>query len=173
MPRTDAKAPSFRLKRWLVLEALVIRHGWTKGAEIGVLNGATFFHLLDNCLNLSMIAVDSWGENAPDYGDLTQVGREFVRKAEGYGERARVLLGRSVDMARHVEDASLNFVFIDADHSYDAVSADIAAWAPKVRKGGAIMGHDIDHEDVCKAVTEFFGAKRVIVLPDDVWAVES
>jgi len=36
----------------------------------------------------------------------------------------------------------LDFVYIDADHSYKSVKEDINAWAPKVREGGIVAGHD-------------------------------
>jgi len=39
-------------------------------------------------------------------------------------------------------DASLDFVFIDAGHTYENASADIRAWLPKVKPGGFIAGHD-------------------------------
>ena len=37
---------------------------------------------------------------------------------------------------------SIDFLFIDADHSYEAVKADWDGWFPKVRKGGYIALHD-------------------------------
>ena len=39
-------------------------------------------------------------------------------------------------------DGFFDFVFIDANHSYEAVREDVAAWAPKVRSGGIVSGHD-------------------------------
>ena len=39
-------------------------------------------------------------------------------------------------------DLSIDFLFIDADHSYEAVKADWNGWSPKVRKGGYIALHD-------------------------------
>ena len=36
----------------------------------------------------------------------------------------------------------IDFLFIDADHSYEAVKADWNGWFPKVRKGGYIALHD-------------------------------
>jgi len=44
-----------------------------------------------------------------------------------------------------VEDASLDFCFIDGDHRYEAVKEDIIAWTPKLRKGGILSGHDYDY----------------------------
>jgi len=40
------------------------------------------------------------------------------------------------------EDELLDAVFIDADHTYEAVKKDIENWMPKVRKGGILAGHD-------------------------------
>lgn len=48
----------------------------------------------------------------------------------------------SVKAAEAFSDGSLDFVFIDADHSYDGVCRDIEAWYPKVKDGGLLCGHD-------------------------------
>lgn len=48
----------------------------------------------------------------------------------------------SLDAATQFEDESLDMVFIDANHSEEAVRADIDAWFPKVKIGGLIGGHD-------------------------------
>ncbi len=57
---------------------------------------------------------------------------------------------------------SPDFVFIDADHSYEAVKKDIEAWWPLVKDNGILGGHDYDHNNrgwpgVYKAVHEKFG----------------
>lgn len=44
--------------------------------------------------------------------------------------------------ASNFADGSVDFVFIDADHSYDAVKQDIHTWLPKVKDGGVLAGHD-------------------------------
>lgn len=56
-------------------------------------------------------------------------------------------------------DESLDFVFIDADHRYAEVRADVARWWPKVKPGGTIAGHDYDEHwpEVKAAVNDFFG----------------
>lgn len=40
-------------------------------------------------------------------------------------------------------DGSVDLVFLDADHSYKGVKADLAAWRPKVKPGGILAGHDL------------------------------
>lgn len=49
-------------------------------------------------------------------------------------------------------DNSVDFVFIDGDHSTEAVIADIKAWLPKVKINGILAGHDYDHDSVKQAV---------------------
>ena len=39
-------------------------------------------------------------------------------------------------------DESLDFIYIDGDHSYKAVKADFEAWWPKIRPGGYVFGDD-------------------------------
>lgn len=50
----------------------------------------------------------------------------------------------------------LDLVFIDGKHDYASVKADIAAWTPRVRKGGILCGHDFGPQwpGVGQAVTE-------------------
>lgn len=69
----------------------------------------------------------------------------------------------SVAAANLYVDASLDFVFIDADHAYGSVARDIDAWLPKVKPGGVIAGHDHcpDFPGVIQAVTERFSRYEV------------
>lgn len=63
----------------------------------------------------------------------------------------------SWDAAMLFPDQSVDFVFIDADHSYESVKKDIDAWLPKIRKNGIISGHDYGNGNpsgVKKAVDE-------------------
>ena len=56
----------------------------------------------------------------------------------------QLLLSDSVAAAQLFPDRSLAWVHIDARHDYDSVSADIAAWEPKVRVGGWLSGDDFN-----------------------------
>jgi hypothetical protein len=45
-------------------------------------------------------------------------------------------------MACSVRPFSLDFVFIDGDHTEAGVERDIRAWVPIIRPGGWLLGHD-------------------------------
>jgi hypothetical protein len=65
----------------------------------------------------------------------------------------------------------VDMVFIDGDHSYEAVKADLKAWGPRTRK--LICGHDFNdplYPGVRQAVYEYFGADSVKVGPDSLWS---
>ena len=64
------------------------------------------------------------------------------------------------------EDGTYDFVYIDADHSYESVKKDIELYLPKLKKGGIIGGHDYcpySWPDVIKAVDESIGEPDSVV----------
>ncbi len=54
-----------------------------------------------------------------------------------------------------IPDGSLDCVFVDGDHSYEAVIQDLPFWWRKIRVGGQMLGDDYWMEDVRRAVKEF------------------
>ncbi|MCA3364550.1 MAG: class I SAM-dependent methyltransferase [Roseomonas sp.] len=50
--------------------------------------------------------------------------------------------GLSVPFLQSCTDASFDMIYVDADHGYDAVRADAAAAAPKVKPGGLLIFND-------------------------------
>ncbi len=130
------------------------------GAEVGVCRGVMSAHLLGNRADLVLHLVDGWCANKPGsaawkWGEghnqfcNTQTPKQVednyqatLRVLGKYADRSEVHRGRSVPVARTFADRSLDFVFIDADHRYESVVADITAWLSKVRPGGWIGGHD-------------------------------
>lgn len=61
-----------------------------------------------------------------------------------------------------IQDAELSFCFIDADHTYEGVLADIQNWRKKVKPGGILAGHDFIWDGVNKAVRECFPNAKAI-----------
>jgi hypothetical protein len=59
---------------------------------------------------------------------------------------------------------SLDFVYIDANHSYQSVKEDMELWFSKVKYGGILCGHDYnngEHDGVKRAVDEFVLGKNL------------
>jgi hypothetical protein len=90
------------------------------------------------------------------------------------------LLGVAVPMAATstraaalFPDASVDFVFLDAAHDEANVTADLAAWWPKIKPGGTLAGHDYDDywTGVVKAVNGFFGRECRDPLCANCWSV--
>lgn len=73
------------------------------------------------------------------------------------------MLGNSVKSSKQFPNESLHAVFLDACHDYDFVKEEIAAWWPKVKRGGIFSGHDYDASwpGVVKAVQEFAAANNL------------
>lgn len=67
---------------------------------------------------------------------------EFLDNIEPVKQYVRPVRMTSTEAAQSYPDNSLDFVFIDADHTYEAVKQDIEAWWPKVKPGGILAGHD-------------------------------
>lgn len=91
--------------------------------------------------------------------------------------RCCVLKAPSVLASTSFKDGSLDCVYIDANHSYEAVMQDLRHWWPKVRSGGLVSGHDYYNSigaghycEVEKACLEFFGSKN---LKCEVWECSS
>lgn len=85
----------------------------------------------------------------------------------------RIMNMDSVQAARWFEDKSVYFAFIDADHKYESVLADIQAWRPKIMPGGILAGHDIGLKYVERAVWEEFGeAYEICDVAPTCWMVK-
>jgi len=144
------------------------------GVEIGVFAGEMSRALLKQNPDLNLIMVDSWEGDGRAYGAesgdwhaaLSQQRQDdFMRSAKQRvafaGKRAEILHMRSSEAAGIGElDDCMDFVFIDADHSYEGCAADIAGWLWKLRPGGLLCGHDYANPafpqfGVTRAVDEF------------------
>lgn len=82
---------------------------------------------------------------------------QFCKNMKTLGLQDVILIkrGDSVQISQEFPQI-VDAVFIDADHSYEAVKNDIKAWGMKLKPGGIIAGHDIDFPSVWKAVKESF-----------------
>jgi hypothetical protein len=160
--------------RGAYLEELAKKYGWTRGAELGVWYGKTFFRFLENVPGLTMIGVDNWSRvTPPPTHHIDQhANRDYViSEAEKYHGRAIIM---EMDMSKAsalIDDESLDFIFIDGDHTYESAKRDILLWMPKVKKTGWITGHDYLYPSVKVAVDELLSPVNCPYgLTDETWA---
>lgn len=173
---TPCGSMSYNVIRSIMEMSNTIRLGI--GAEVGVYKGETSQYLLSVFPSLQLLCVDPYVDYSEYEEDRTS---ECMSEAEAiarqrlehFGKRAKFIKDYSVSAAKSVGDNCLDFVFIDAIHTYEAVKEDIEAWYPKVRSGGLVMGHDVSWSGVKEAVEEFLvkEGKAGFLTPStaDVW----
>jgi len=166
----------FRLKHWRdtvahrkhTLADFIQQKGLTCGAEIGVWQGATSSHILANT-KCFLYLIDLW-QPAPGYDgarwDHTKNKQIAMARIQKY-KRYKILQGVSWQVAEQIQDQSLDFVFIDGDHSTQGVLKDIEAYTPKLVEGGYVMGHDWDWQSVKLAVHKHCADPQL--LPNGIW----
>lgn len=81
--------------------------------------------------------------------------KETHVKLDKYNHKIKWIEEKTSDAVKFIADSSLDFAYIDANHTYESVAEDIRLYYPKVKKGGLLSGHDYDFEDVKKAVDKF------------------
>jgi len=151
------------------LPLLLNKRGLTGTAvEIGVQRGRYSEFLLSEWHGNRLISVDPWRE-APgeDYVDRANVAQleqdrcydETLRRLRRFGTRSSVWRMTSIEAATRVDDASLDFAYIDARHDYASVLEDLETWWLKMRPGGIIAGHDYADGDLPNGV---FGVKSAV-----------
>lgn len=82
---------------------------------------------------------------------------EYLQNIEPVKEHVNTVVGDSSKVAVLYADDSLDFVFIDGDHTYEGVKRDILSWLPKVKPGGYLCGNDMyqkNFDGVAQAVVE-------------------
>lgn len=162
------KFPDYEQSRRSVVDRLIKENNLEFGAELGVQSGYLFFHLLDTHPNLILFGVDAWiGNNQAAYAKMK---KEVNEKVVDY-KNGMIMNMTTNEAAAKTPDESLDFVFIDADHSYPACKIDMEKWMSKVKVGGYIIGHDCEVSSVRRALEEVFG-KNYQKDVDQVWYVQ-
>lgn len=143
------------------------------GVEIGVYQGELSENILRLHPRLRLFMVDPWSLNAYDgKGDESATApyrEKYTKEAESnysktvertkeFESRIMIMRCTSLQAVLKFTDGMFDFVFLDGDHSYDAMCDDIASWHRLVKPGGWISGHDYCiFEGVTKAVDELYG----------------
>ncbi len=139
-------------------------------AEIGTQRGDFAECLLATRPSL-LVLVDLWRHQSGSYeSDLSNIDdgghasnmRHVIERFDHQMKAGRVELvqGFSTDAADRFDDGFFDVVYVDANHTYDAVLADLEAWAPKIKEGGRLMGHDYTTRP--EALAQGFGVVEAV-----------
>ncbi len=146
-------------------------------AEVGVHMGEATRMFLDALVPNKFYAIDIW-QGGYDPNDT--LSNQYTENYEALFDEAiqdavvKKFKMSSLKAATHLENRSLDFVYIDACHTYEAVKHDILAFLPKIKPGGWIGGHDYSDPNfpgVKQAVDEEFGKPQQI-FADGSWLVK-
>ena len=80
--------------------------------------------------------------NAYKQVNVSKMFEEFKENTKHLEDMFTTMVDYSYEAAKYFEDNSVDTIFIDAGHSYEAVIKDIASWLPKMKNGGLMAGHD-------------------------------
>jgi len=119
-------------------------------AEIGVWKGDFAKVILSTFSSLTKYyMIDPWA-HLPDWNKpfnvddqiFEDVYTEALRKTDFAASRRIVLRGRTSAVIDEIPDKSLDFAYIDGDHSLRGITIDLIQVFPKIKDGGLIGGDD-------------------------------
>lgn len=128
------------------LAQLFAELGFKRGAEIGVAEGNYSEVLLRANPECELLLVDPWHAYSENPQNKTKEKHEFayrevLRKTKDY-PNVKIDMRYSMDAVRDVEDGSLDWVYLDAMHSFNFVMMDLICWSRKVRSAGVVALDD-------------------------------
>lgn len=125
--------------------------------------------------NIKLDCVDTWA--VPDDSVLINeepvkdgtLYKKFLHNIEPLRHIIKPIRADSIEASKFYEDESLDFVYIDADHGYEAFKRDLHNWYPKVKYGGVFAGHDADFFPIIENLDIFFPNKDFEVRSCQSW----
>jgi hypothetical protein len=98
--------------------------------------------------------------NQQDYDELFLFTKE---RLENINKKVTFFRDTSINASIKIKDDYLDIVFIDAEHTFEALKKDLEIWECKVKTGGIISGHDYNHgnfPDVKKVIDAWVSEKN-------------
>lgn len=134
----------------LIVCAIAKQHGARRIFEFGTHVGRTSYHLMQSNEEAQVFTLDIGPDSGLEYGEY--IGNFYREK--GDFDRITQILEDSRQFDTTPYRHSFDFVFVDADHSYNGVKNDTVKALELVRPGGIIMWHD--YAPKSPGLVEFF-----------------
>ena len=136
------------------------------GCEIGVYKADYSLKILEKTNLSKLYLIDPW-QHLSNYKDISNhdntefdlIYEEVKNKTKKFGERVEIIKDLSENVVNKFEDNYFDFLYLDADHSYEASKKDVAIWWSKVKPGGIFSGHDYLNGSLPQGE---FGVKRSV-----------
>ena len=155
----------------LVLDAFPEKGIWV---ELGSWTGKSAAYCVVELLNRNklgrFVCVDTWegGEEHQDHEFVTSKSLKeiFQQNLKPISGKYEQLVSLSWDAASLFKNDSVDFCYVDAGHTYDAVTKDLTAWWPKIKPGSYFAGDDYTRgwPEVQQAVWDFFKPLNIRVI---------
>jgi hypothetical protein len=137
-------------RRQEMAEHLVAGFGARSVLELGVWRGAFAAAMLRDCPGIETYwMLDPWrsleGWNKPwnvSDAEFEGVHAAAVAETEFAADRRRLLRGTTAEVIGQIADGSLDFAYVDGDHTLRGITVDLLNVWPKLRDGGWLMGDD-------------------------------
>jgi len=139
--------------------------GFKVGAEIGVADGRYSEILCKENPGLKLYCIDSWTPYEGNWRGANYQLNAYKKAEKRLSKYDTVIIPQpSIEASIDFDDGMLDFVFIDGNHIFDHVMADIIIWSRKVKSGGIVAGHDYTHfknSGVVEAVNKYCEMHRI------------
>lgn len=155
----------------IIVESAVEDFTWVElGSWTGKSAAYCIVELINKPLNkFEFYCVDTW-EGAEEHQDYDIIKHQqlesiFNNNMAPVNNYYKSIKSYSHRAAKHFKNNSIDFCYVDADHSYEGVKKDLHAWWPKIKSGCYFGGDDYTKgwPGVQKAVNEFFNIKNIKV----------
>lgn len=145
--REAIDASTSRFELWT---SLVQASRATHVVEVGVWKGRFAKHILERCPDIERYyMVDPWAQ-LPDWNKPFNVAQErfddvldeAMASTAFASEKITVLRGRTKEVIDEIPDGSIDFAYIDGDHTLRGIVIDLVKVLPKIKPGGLLGGDD-------------------------------
>lgn len=128
------------------------------GSHLGRSTVAWLDHIPETA---TMYAMDHWGmmNHRNEFKGIDRY-KVFIENTKGYKNLVPI---KTFSPPKEDLGVMFDLVFIDGNHGYEFVKADIEYWSARIKSGGILCGHDYRPywSGVTRAVDEFIAAKNL------------
>jgi hypothetical protein len=130
--------------------AFIRNRGLQTLAEVGVYKGEFAERILRDCPDIRHYhMIDPWRKladwNKPankSDSEFKEIYEEAVRRTAFASDKIEIHRDRTLDCHKRIDNCSLDFLYIDGDHTLKGITADLLLMFEKVKVGGVLGGDD-------------------------------